>query len=383
MQYRINPKNGDSLSSLAFGCMRFAKDEKEVARQVAYAIEQGVNYFDTAYVYPNNEAAVAKALSGGLREKVKLATKLPPYMVKKREDFDKLFSTQLKRLKTDRVDYYLAHMLTKRADWERLVSLGMLDWLAEKKFAGAIVNFGFSFHGRAQDFIEIVDAHAWDFCMIQYNYLDENNQAGTSGLLHASSKGMPVMVMEPLRGGKLAGNLPKRVMDVWNTAPVKRSMAEWALRWVLNHPEVTTVLSGMNTMEMLQENIRVASEAEAGSLSEEELRLFSKARRLMLSEDNIPCTGCSYCTPCPAGVDIPFCFSCYNDIPLEGKAKARFNYTLRARDHNASLCTKCGKCETHCPQSIAIRDKLALVSKTMETITYRPMLFVAKKIMKV
>lgn len=382
MKYRTNQKNGDSISQLAFGCMRLPRDEREAERLVHHAIDQGVNYFDTAYIYPGNEALLGRILSNGYRDKVNIATKMPPYLIKKSEDFDKVFGTQLSRLQTDRVEYYLLHMLPNVGEWERLKSLGMLEWVARKKQSGQIKSIGFSYHGGVPEFIQLIDAHEWDFCMIQYNYFDVNSQAGNKGLLYAAEKGVPLMIMEPLRGGRLATGLPPDVAALWRHAPGERSLAEWALRWVWNHPEALTVLSGMNTQAMLDENIRIASEAEADSLSPDELALFDEARQLFMEKTLVPCTGCNYCMPCPFGVDIPMCFSAYNDRALIGKPHAWFNYVLRTMGHNASLCTRCGKCEPHCPQSIPIRDSLAEVSGRMERLLYKPVRFAVKKFMK-
>lgn len=386
MNYRVNPKNNDKLSILGFGCMRFAKDEKEVEKQIIYAIENGVNYFDTAYIYPNSEAVLGRVLAKGYRDKVKIATKMPPYLIRKYEDFDKIFYVQLERLQTDYIDYYFIHMLTDVKIWSRLVNLGILKWIEEKKEKGQIINIGFSYHGGKEEFIKLVDAYDWEFCMIQYNYLDENNQAGKSGLEYASAKGLPVMVMEPLRGGKLVTNLPKEVYNVWETAQVKRTPAEWAFRWIWNHPEVTVVLSGMNSKEMIEENIRVASQVQANSFTNDELDLFQKVRRILNEKIKVPCTGCSYCMPCPKGVDIPTCFSCFNDREIEGKFTSRWKYimqtSLKSEAHNASLCVECGQCEKHCPQNIAIMKELKNVTKALEGFAYKPARILIKKFMK-
>jgi predicted aldo/keto reductase-like oxidoreductase len=386
MNYRVNPKNNDKLSILGFGCMRFAKDEKEVEKQIIYAIENGVNYFDTAYIYPNSEAILGRVLANGYRDRVKIATKMPPYLIKKYEDLDKIFNTELERLQIDHIDYYFIHMLTDVNIWTRLVNIGILKWIEEKKQKGQIINIGFSYHGGKEEFIKLVDIYDWEFCMIQFNFLDENNQAGISGLKYASSKGLPIMVMEPLRGGKLVTNLPKEVYKVWENAYVKRSPAEWAFRWIWNHPEVTVVLSGMNSQEMVDENIRVASLSEANSFNKNDFELFDKVRKILSEKIKVPCTGCSYCMPCPMGVDIPTCFSCYNDREIEGKGSAFIKYimqtSLKSKTHNASLCSKCGKCETHCPQNIEIREELIKVSKSMEKFYYKPIRFLIKRFMK-
>jgi len=382
MKYRTNSKNGDRLSQLAFGCMRLPRDEREAARLVHSAIDQGVNYFDTAYIYPGNEALMGRLLSNGYRDKVHIATKMPPYLIKKQEDLDKIFHTQLTRLQTDRIEYYLIHMLPDIVEWNRLQNIGILDWISQKKQNGQIKNIGFSYHGGVPEFLQLVDAYSWDFCMIQYNYYDVNSQAGNKGLLYAAEKGIPLMIMEPLRGGRLVTQLPSDVAALWEQARIQRSPAEWALRWVWNHPQVLTVLSGMNTQATLEENIRIASEAEPNSLLSDELALFDEARRLFMQKTLVPCTGCNYCMPCPFGVDIPMCFSAYNDRTMIGNLRAWFNYILRTNNHNASLCTRCGKCETHCPQSIPIRDRLAEVSRKMERFPYKPARFAIRKVMK-
>lgn len=382
MNYRINPKNGDKLSTLGFGCMRFAKSEAEVEKQIISAIESGVNYFDTAYIYPNSEVILGRVLAKGYRDRVKIATKMPPGNIRKYEDLDKIFNKELERLQTDHIDYYFMHMLRDAATWSRLVDLGILKWVEEKKKKGQIINLGFSYHGGKQEFINIVDVYDWDFCMIQYNFFDENHQAGKSGLQYAAAKGLPVMVMEPLRGGKLVTALPKEVYSIWENAYVKRSPAEWAFRWIWNQPEVTVVLSGMNSQEMIDENIRVASDAEANTFTQKDFDLFDKARDILSEKIKIPCTGCNYCMPCPSGVDIPSCFSCYNDREIEGKAGAFMKYLMQTNSHNASLCIKCGKCEQHCPQKIEIRQELAKTAKALEPIYYKPIKFVMKNILK-
>ncbi|MDD6881764.1 MAG: aldo/keto reductase [Firmicutes bacterium] len=385
MIYRTNIRNKEQLSQLAFGCMRFDRDDKEVERQLSYAIENGVNYFDTAYAYPKNEERLGRALQKlGLRQKVNIATKMPTYLITKTEGFNQMFNTQLKRLQTDYIDYYLMHMIPDVNEWERACNLGILDFINEKKESGQIRNLGFSYHGGLKEFKELVDVYEWDFCMIQFNYLDENNQAGIAGLEYAASKGLPVFIMEPLRGGKLANKLPKEALKIFEKAPIKRSPAEWALRWVWNHPAVVTVLSGMNTMEMLEENIRIASEAKPNELTQDDFAMFEGVRKLILGNGTVPCTGCGYCMPCPKGVDIPMCFTCYNDKKsgIESGIKSQYFYIQRTHNHQASLCVECGKCEKHCPQNIAIREELKKVKKELEGPIYRPARFIAKKIMK-
>jgi predicted aldo/keto reductase-like oxidoreductase len=386
MNTRTNPKNGDRLSQLAFGCMRFQGDFDETRRQVLHAIEQGVNYFDTAYIYPNNESTLGRALEGGYRERVKIATKMPPYLVKKYADFDRIFDAQLARLKTDYIDYYLLHMLTDVNALERLRALGFEKWLGEKKASGQIRNIGFSYHGGRSEFPKLIDAFDWDFCMIQFNYLDEHTQAGREGLEYAASKGLPVMIMEPLRGGRLADKLPPEVRSLFRAANPDRSPAEWAFRWVYNFPGVTTVLSGMNSMAMIEENLRVASDALPNSFTEDELRLFESVREKLLALQLVPCTGCNYCMPCPAGVDIPTCFSCLNSRATSGRFRAFTNYlmqtSMKRESGSASKCVGCGKCEAHCPQKIEIRKELKGVVEALEPFYYRPARAVIKRMMR-
>lgn len=395
MNYRENQKNGDKLSILGFGCLRLPAignfiDEKRAEAMIISAIEQGVNYFDTAYIYQfgKSEEVLGKVLAKGYLDRVKIATKLPHYLMRGASDMDKMFNTQLQRLKTDHIDYYLMHMLGDIGAWKRLQEYGVEKWIEDKKRNGQIRNIGFSFHGGKDQFVKLVDAYDWEFCQIQYNFLDENNQAGTSGLKYASSKGLPIIVMEPLRGGKIVNNLPMEVNEVWENAEPKRSPAEWGLRWVWNHPEVNVVLSGMSTEEQTEENIRVASGAEANALTPKELEYFEQVKDILNKKIKVNCTGCSYCMPCPAGVNIPQCFSIYNERYSIGKKHAKSQYmkntgAMTSSPAYASLCRKCGKCETHCPQGIPIREKLSEVSREMEGIIFRPMVSLARKFMRI
>jgi predicted aldo/keto reductase-like oxidoreductase len=395
MLTRENVKNGDRLSLLGFGCMRFPMkgnsiDEERSIALLRDAIENGVNYFDTAYFYNNgkSETLLGEALSGGYRERVKIATKLPPFMASKLEGAKKILSTQLTKLQTNYIDYYLLHMLSDKATFDRMVSIGVVEWLEELKKKGTIKNIGFSFHGGKEDFEQLIVAYPWDFCQIQYNYLDENNQATKSGLQLANSLGIPVVIMEPLRGGKLVNNLPEQVVNAFASYDEKRTPAEWALRWIWNHPEVNVVLSGMSDEEQLAENVRIAGEAEANSLSKEELEVFEKVKEILREKTKVPCTGCGYCMPCPSGVNIPGCFSAYNDKYLLGLKGNRMKYmqtlgVMSKKPAYASMCTECGKCERHCPQNIEIRKQLKTVKKEMEGLFYKPMVTVARKLLKV
>ncbi|MDR7870694.1 MAG: aldo/keto reductase [Tissierellaceae bacterium] len=395
MIVKENQKNGDVLSILGFGCMRFPSkgggiDEDRTIKMIRNAIDAGINYFDTAYFYHNgkSESLLGDALTGGYREKVKIATKLPPFMVSNLEGGKKIFATQIRRLKTDYIDYYLLHMLTDKATFDRMVSLGIMEWLEDLKREGTIRNIGFSFHGGKKDFEEIIQAYPWDFCQIQYNYLDENNQATKSGLQLANSLGIPVVVMEPLRGGKLVNNLPSEVTRAFEGYDKKRTPAEWALRWIWNHPEVNVVLSGMSDEAQLEENIRIACDAKANSLSDEELAIFESVKKIMLEKTKIPCTSCGYCMPCPYGVDIPGCLASYNDKYLLGLKNNRWQYmqtlgVLSKKPAYASICKDCGKCEENCPQKIQIRKQLKIVKKEMELPFFKPIVRIARKVTRV
>ncbi|MCL2060337.1 MAG: aldo/keto reductase [Oscillospiraceae bacterium] len=386
MNYRTNIVNGDELSALGFGCMRFPKDEGETERLILHAIDNGVNYFDTAYIYPNSEATLGRILSKhNKRGDVKIATKIPPYFIKKYDDLESFFNKQLTRLQTDYIDYYLVHMLTDAGVWERLLGLGIEKWITQKKAENKIKNIGFSYHGGQEEFIKICDVRRWDFCLIQYNYLDENNLAGRHGLAHAAQT-MPVMIMEPLRGGVLANNLPKSAMEALGQAGAARTPAEWALRWLWDQPEPTCVLSGMNSMEMLNENIKTASAASAGDFAESDYAAIAKAKAALAESIKVPCTACGYCMPCPQGVDIPTCFFCYNDTAIMGKAKALTNYmsqtSFKSKPQMASLCNGCGICEKKCPQKIEIRKELQNTVKAFEKFYFKPAMFFVRRMMR-
>lgn len=387
MLYRKNIKNHQDLSILGYGCLRFTKkgttiDQKKAEQEMKEAVDSGVNYFDTAYTYGGSEVCLGKFLAKGYRDKVNIATKLPHYYVKKIEDMERYFNEQLERLQTDHVEYYLMHMLNDVETWERLVGLGMKDWIEKKKSEGKIGNIGFSFHGGTEQFIRIIDAYEWDFCQIQFNYMDEHSQAGLTGLRYASKKGLPVIIMEPLRGGRLVQGLPENAKKIFEKAVPKRSTAEWGLRWVWNHPEVTVILSGMNDISQVEENVRIASKAQADSLTEKDMELFERVKTEINKKIKVGCTGCGYCMPCPQGVDIPGCFSAYNTRYTDNWYTGFKTYfmctTLRKNQTNAAKCIQCGKCEKHCPQNIPIREKLKEVKHHMEGPIYHIARFVAK-----
>jgi uncharacterized protein len=365
--YREMGQTGDKVSILGYGCMRFPKkngriDEERTEKQVISAIGQGVNYFDTAFLYPNSEHVLGRILAKGYRNKVMIATKMPPIMVHSMKDMDSLLDTQLKRLQTDNIDYYLMHSLNSRDGWQRLKQLGVAEFIEKAKQAGKINRIGFSYHGDSNQFKDIIDDYPWDFCQIQYNYIDENTQAGKEGLLYAAAKGLGILIMQPLRGGLLARKMPPEVQDIFAGAAVKRTPAEWALRWIWNHPEVSVVLSGMNEESQIEENIRIANSAYAQSLSAGELKCISDAKELISKKLKVACNACGYCMPCPSGVNIPMCFGYYNDRYLYGKRTTSYLGMLAGMDGGtpsyASLCSDCGKCEKLCPQSLPVSEHL-------------------------
>jgi predicted aldo/keto reductase-like oxidoreductase len=378
MQFRIVPKNGDKLSVLGFGCMRLPLkgqyiDEERAISQIRYAIDNGVNYVDSAPPYHggNSEKVLGKALLDGYRKRVKIATKLTPFMLNKAEDMDKMLKTSLQKLQTDHIDYYLLHGLEKEF-WNKLQGFGALKFLEKAKTKGKIVNIGFSFHGSTKTFKAIVDANDWAMCQIQYNFLDEKIQAGTKGLKYAASKNLAVMVMEPLRGGALAGKLPKDVKQFYDGSKTQRSAAEWGLRWVWNHPEVTVVLSGMNDEKQIAENIKTSETALPNAMKSDELATIKNVAEAYKRLMKVQCTGCEYCMPCPSGVNIPRNFSAYNDYCMFGDeqhSRAMYGLMLMGgltgKRADASLCKECKQCMERCPQHIAIPECLKSVSKDL------------------
>lgn len=380
MQYRSD-RHGQPLSLLGFGCMRFQRSGRSIdlaraEEQIMAAIRLGVNYFDTAYIYPGSEAALGEILERNqVRDKVNIATKLPHYMIKKPEDMERYFQEQLQRLRTDHVDYYLMHMLPEVTTWNRLRALGVEQWLSEKVKSGAIRNVGFSNHGSSATFCELLDSYDWDFCQFQYNYIDEFTQAGRRGMEHAAAKGIPIVIMEPLRGGRLVNLLPEKAVKRFHDADPDRSPAEWGLRWLWNQPEITVVLSGMNSLEMVEENCRIASAVRAYELTEEDFQVYADVIAEINRKIKVGCTGCAYCMPCPQGVDIPGCFRAYNERYSEGFYTGMKEYymctTLRSRRSNAGQCIQCGRCEKHCPQGIQIRKELKNVKRVMENPIYQ------------
>ena len=395
MQYRKDRK-GNELSILGYGCMRFTKkgagiDIDKAEKELMTAYNAGVNYYDTAYIYPGSEAAVGEIFErNNIRDKINIATKLPQYLIGNRAALDRYFDEELSRLRTDHVDYYLMHHLTDVAMWEKLKNVGILDWIQEKKQSGAIRNIGFSYYGNTDNFLKILEDYDWDFCQIQYNYLDEVAQAGKAGLQAAAAKGLAVMIMEPLRGGKLVNMLPEAAKEAMQDSGRGWGPAEWGLRWLYNQPEVTVVevtvvLSGMNSVEMVEANCRTASEAQAGSLTEADFETLEKVKKAIREKERVGCTGCRYCMPCPKGVDIPGIFRCWNTMYTESKKEGRSQFIqtvgLTREPAFASQCIRCGKCEQHCPQSIPIREKLQEADRDLRPLIYRVAIQAARAFM--
>jgi predicted aldo/keto reductase-like oxidoreductase len=374
-------RSGNPISLLGFGCMRFARsgsgiDVPRAEEQLMRAIELGVNYLDTAYVYPGSEACLGQVLDrNGCRDSVNIATKLPQYLVRSTSAADRYLDEELSRLRTDHIDYYLMHMITDVASWERLCQLGIEGWIDRRRAAGQIRNVGFSFHGSSDMFLRVLDAYDWDFCQIQYNYVDEHTQAGREGLMAAAERGIPVIIMEPLRGGNLVNGLPREAKRLIAEDPHGWGPAELALRWLWDQPQVTCVLSGMNSLQMVEENCRVASSVRAGEFGEPERELVARVRELIAASTKVGCTGCRYCQPCPAGIDIPALFSAWNSMYLEGKSRGRHQYyqTVELRDHPAfaSACLGCGRCERLCPQHIPVREAIVEADRDLRPPLHR------------
>jgi predicted aldo/keto reductase-like oxidoreductase len=354
---------------------------------ITTAIKAGINYFDTAHMYSGSEATLGGILKKhGLREKVFIADKLPHFRCKSSSDIEKYFSESLERLQTDYIDYYLIHNIGSLDAWNRLESFGIREWIAKKKEAGLIREIGFSFHGKSVDFLPLLDAYEWDFCQIQYNYLNENYQAGTAGLKAIHERGLAAIIMEPLLGGKLAQNLPQEAKNLFDQTTPGRTPAAWGFKWLFDKPEVTVVLSGMNTMEQLSENIEIAKNTPAGSLTDAERAVYEEACNAISHAYKVPCTGCDYCMPCPSGVNIPACFNAYNMSYVIGYSSGMMLYMTSTMGFGTSRsspgnCTKCGICTKKCPQGIDIQNRLNDVHKRLEPLPIRLVLKVVKRVM--
>ena len=390
MQYRKNKKNQD-ISLLGYGCMRFTTkagriDLDKAEKEILAAYNAGVNYFDTAYIYSGSEAALGEILERNqLRQKINIATKLPHYLMSSIAAVERCFNEELSRLHTDYIDYYLMHHLTDYAQWERLKSIGIEDWIAQKKAEGKIRNIGFSFHGTTEMFKKILDDYDWEVCLVQYNYLDKVSQVGEAGVKAAAAKGIPVIIMEPLRGGKLVNLLPESAKKMIAANPRGWSPAEWGFRWLYNQSEVTCVLSGMNSLEMVQENCRVADQATVNHFTADDFAFIDQIIAEIRRTEKVGCTGCRYCMPCPKGIDIPGIFRGWNLMYSESKSSGMFDYfqttALRRDSAFASECIGCGKCEKHCPQSIPIREMLKKADKALSPWYIKPIVRGAKLFM--
>lgn len=384
MKYRTMRFIGgeENVSLLGLGCMRFPLnedgtiDEAQAEAMIGRALNAGINYIDTAYPYHKGESEpfLGRALKKYPRNSFYLATKLPVWLVNSVEDAERLFKEQLSRLQTKYIDYYLLHALDA-GRWEKLVKEGIIEWAEAKKASGKIRHLGFSFHDTYPVFREILTYRQWDFCQIQYNYMDEHSQAGVEGLRYAHARGIPVIIMEPLRGGRLVNLLPESAKELFAQDEEHRTPAELALKWLYDQPEVTCVLSGMNSMEMVEQNVRTASEYGVGCMTESDRALVEAVRQEITKHVKVGCTGCGYCMPCPRGVDIPGTFRCYNAMYSEGKKSGRRDYlqctAFRKNPASASQCVGCGKCEQHCPQHIEIRGELKAAAGELETVKYK------------
>lgn len=366
MLYRMMNKAKRKCSILGFGCMRlpqtpdFHIDEPNAAEMVRYAIDRGVNYLDTAYTYHcgESESFLGRALVGGYRDKVSIATKLPASSVAVRKDMDRILDEQLRRLCTDHIDFYLLHGLN-RASWQHLDGLDVTGFLDRAIADGRIGHAGFSFHDRIDVFKEIAGAYDWTLCQVQYNYMDEHNEAGTEGIEYAAKRGLGIVIMEPLRGGLLARESAEST-KAWASSGISRTPAEWAFRWLWNRPEITVVLSGMSTFVQVKDNLKYANHGKANSLTKEELAAYEPVKEMYRSRMKVPCTRCGYCIPCPGGIDIPECFSLYNDAFMYRDTSGAGDRYASLAEHrrDASSCQDCGVCESLCPQQLPIRKHL-------------------------
>ncbi|MEN6329043.1 MAG: aldo/keto reductase [Methanobacteriaceae archaeon] len=383
MLYRKLGKTGEKVSILGFGCMRLPIrdgnpeniDEPRATKMLRYALDNGVNYVDTAYPYHGSSATsggrseivVGNVLSNGYQDQVYLSTKLPCWLVQEKEDLDHYLNEQLERLQTDRVDFYLLHGLNQKT-WENLINLEVFEFLDSALEDGRVGYAGFSFHDESEVFKTIVDSYPWSFAQIQYNYMDQDFQAGKSGLEYIKAQNMGSVIMEPLRGGCLTKNIPKEIQAIWDGAPVKRTLAEWGLRFLWDQEEVDLVLSGMSTMEQVEENLRIAEDGLVHSMTPEESELIQEVREAYQARMHVGCTACGYCMPCPAGVDIPLNLNLLNDVYMyENLEKPAGNYSfLSAKKMSASFCTDCRECEEKCTQEIPIREYLKEAARTFE-----------------
>ncbi|MDI9482766.1 MAG: aldo/keto reductase [Bacillota bacterium] len=371
MEYRKFNKFDKPVSLFGIGCMRFPMiqtgdgavvDEEQSIQMIRYGIDHGVNYIDTAYPYHNGESEliVAKALKNGYRDRTYLATKLPVWLVEKYDDMERFLDIQLNKLETDCIDFYLLHALNK-SRWDSLMELKVLDFMEKAKANGKIKYICFSFHDNNKTFKEIINAYDWDMCQIQMNIMDMDEQATVEGLKYAGDKNIPVVIMEPLKGGKLANRVPDEIGQIYGQSRIKRTPVEWAFRWLYNFPQVAVILSGVSSMEQLKDNLRIFNDAKANCMDEEELALIEQVRQAYLKGIKIPCTGCEYCLPCPQRVSIPRIFDLVNSAFMymsEKDSKNNYQRFIVNDGNDASKCVECGQCENVCPQNIPIMQKL-------------------------
>jgi len=403
MEYRVCGKTGNKISLLGFGAMRLKSNNGSIdmelaSEQIKFAVDNGINYIDTAYLYGNgsgsNERALGEILSNlGLRDKVYLSTKMNRMVIRSRQDMDDMFSSQLDNLCTDHIDYYFIHNVISYEDVTCLIDLGLFDFIADRKSKGQIVNMGFSYHGSLDDFKKILDLYDWDVTLLQYNYIDDSMQAGLEGIRLAHERNMSVIIMEPLKGGLLAGTMPVEVEDLIKNSGTNRSNVDLALSWVFDTPEVTCVLSGMNSMDMLEENIGIVNKHEEYGLDDEEINLIDDVKEVILRLNKINCTGCNYCMPCPKQVNIPNIFKLYNDkylFPEDKTMGINHSFVLYAGNilgvtgnpHDASLCVDCGLCTSKCPQRLDIPFLIRRVDKEYHGKFIRPFIPIIKRVMK-
>lgn len=377
MEYRLDKKTGNELSVLGMGCMRLPRgvagiDMQRTELAILTAFERGINYFDTAYAYSGSEEALGEVVErNNLRDRIFITSKLPHSKCRSIDDAERLFTTTLERLRTDYLDYYLIHNVVTFDQWKRLVDMGIEEWIAQKKESGQIRRIGFSFHGGIAEFRQLLESYDWDIVQIQYNYVNEHYQAGREGMELAASKGIPVVVMEPLLGGRLATGLPKKAAAELEKVVPGRSPAAWGLRWLFDQPDVTVVLSGMNSEQMVDENCETAATTAPGSMTEREHEAIYAARDAFKEGFKVPCTGCNYCMPCPQGLSIPSMFAAYNESYSLGWYTGFFQYMLSigvtsGEPRLASGCIGCGACVKKCPQHIEIPDRLADVRRRLE-----------------
>lgn len=393
MKNRLVKKTSDKLSPLGFGAMRLPQkngkiDKEEAKKQIYYGIENGINIIDTAYIYGDSEKFLGEILTEEYKNKVKIISKLPSFQVKKREDMDRILNEQLKRLNRDYIDYYLVHSVDLKTI-NRLMKKGLHEFLNDAKKDGKIKHIGFSYHGAKEEFKKLLDSYDWDVVMVQYNYLDENIQASGEGIEYAASKGMGVFVMEPLKGGILAGKMPEEAENIFKQANPNKTNAQWALEGVLNNRNVTTIFSGMNGMDQVKENIKIANETEALSMSLEDMETIELVKRIISRLLKVNCSTCGYCMPCPQGVNIPECIKIYNEKYLFNEkgiiTQSFLNYYQYVggvinKPTNAGKCNKCGKCIRKCPQKLDIPKELKKVEKEFEGHAFNTKILLIKKI---